>query len=401
MQIKKFLGSTLKDATLQMKEEFGNEAIILGSRVIEENSELGRRKMFEITVGYDEKSNPRIEESEEEELYMSPGFAEEIALLTKKVYPAAARQDIPSKKVNNITQIRSRINDKEKKKQSFPDILSAADTNKKQNSEIQLDIENEIKDISELLSLREISKPLVSVILNQLEQYKKFLHPSNIDSYVLSSIASMIQTKNFELYKSNKPKVVSVVGPTGVGKTTCIAKLAVIAKILHNLDVGLISVDTYRLGAIDQLRIFSEISDIDMLIAYDPEEMPGLINSFKNKDIIFIDTAGRSQKNSEHLTKTKMYLDTIKIDETFLVLSATNSTKNLFDTAEKFKTFNYDSFVFTKVDEGVAFGNLLNTITNFNLPVTFLSNGQVIPDDIISADSEFIANLIFTGKAGK
>ena len=211
----------------------------------------------------------------------------------------------------------------------------------------------------------------------------------------------MIQTKNFELYKSNKPKVVSVVGPTGVGKTTCIAKLAVIAKILHNLDVGLISVDTYRLGAIDQLRIFSEISDIDMLIAYDPEEMPGLINSFKNKDIIFIDTAGRSQKNSEHLTKTKMYLDTIKIDETFLVLSATNSTKNLFDTAEKFKTFNYDSFVFTKVDEGVAFGNLLNTITNFNLPVTFLSNGQVIPDDIISADSEFIANLIFTGKAGK
>ena len=401
MQIKKFLGSTLKDATLQMKEEFGNEAIILGSRVIEENSELGRRKMFEITVGYDEKSNPRIEESEEEELYMSPGFAEEIALLTKKVYPAAARQDIPSKKVNNITQIRSRINDKEKKKQSFPDILSAADTNKKQNSEIQLDIENEIKDISELLSLREISKPLVSVILNQLEQYKKFLHPSNIDSYVLSSIASMIQTKNFELYKSNKPKVVSVVGPTGVGKTTCIAKLAVIAKILHNLDVGLISVDTYRLGAIDQLRIFSEISDIDMLIAYDPEEMPGLINSFKNKDIIFIDTAGRSQKNSEHLTKTKMYLDTIKIDETFLVLSATNSTKNLFDTAEKFKTFNYDSFVFTKVDEGVAFGNLLNTITNFNLPVTFLSNGQVIPDDIISADSEFIANLIFTGKIGK
>jgi flagellar biosynthesis protein FlhF len=332
---------------------------------------------------------------------LSPGFAEEIALLTKKVYPATAKQNISSRNVNISTQIPIRIDNKEKKKQSFPDILSAVDKDKSRINEVQRDIEDEIKDISELLSLREISKPLVSVILNQLEQYKKFLHPSNIDSYVLSSIASMVPTKNFELYKSNKPKVVSVVGPTGVGKTTCIAKLAVIAKILHNLDVGLISVDTYRLGAIDQLRIFSEISDIDMLIAYEPEEMPGLINSFKNKDIIFIDTAGRSQKNSEHLTKTKIYLDTIKIDETFLVLSATNSTKNLFDTAEKFKTFNYDSFIFTKVDEGVAFGNLLNTLTNFNLPVTFLSNGQVIPDDIISADSEFIANLIFTGKIGK
>jgi flagellar biosynthesis protein FlhF len=401
MQIKKFLGPTLKEATLQMKEEFGSEAIILGSRVIEENSEFGKRKMFEITVGFDEKNNPKIEETEEEELYMSPGFAEEIALLSKKVYPAATKQNISSKKVNNNTQIPDLLNNKEKKKQSFSDILSAADNNKSRNSEIQRDIEDEIKDISELLSLREISKPLISVILNQLEQYKKFLHQSNLDSYVLSSIASMIPTKNFELNKSNKPKIVSVVGPTGVGKTTCIAKLAVIAKILHNLDVGLISVDTYRLGAIDQLRIFSEISDIDMLIAYEPEEMPGLINSFKNKDIIFIDTAGRSQKNSEHLTKTKMYLDTIKIDETFLVLSATNSTKNLFDTAEKFKTFNYGSFIFTKVDEGVAFGNLLNTLTNFNLPVTFLSNGQVIPDDIISADSELIANLIFTGKIGK
>lgn len=401
MQIKKFSGSTLKDATLQMKEEFGSEAIILGSRVIEENSEVGKKKMFEITVGYDETNNTRIEETEEEELYLSPGFAEEIALLTKKVYPATAKQNISSRNVNISTQIPIRIDNKEKKKQSFPDILSAVDKDKSRINEVQRDIEDEIKDISELLSLREISKPLVSVILNQLEQYKKFLHPSNIDSYVLSSIASMVPTKNFELYKSNKPKVVSVVGPTGVGKTTCIAKLAVIAKILHNLDVGLISVDTYRLGAIDQLRIFSEISDIDMLIAYEPEEMPGLINSFKNKDIIFIDTAGRSQKNSEHLTKTKIYLDTIKIDETFLVLSATNSTKNLFDTAEKFKTFNYDSFIFTKVDEGVAFGNLLNTLTNFNLPVTFLSNGQVIPDDIISADSEFIANLIFTGKIGK
>ena len=397
MQIKKFFGPTLKNATVQMKEELGSEAIILGSRLIEDVSEFGKRKMFEITVGYDEKVGHEIEETEEE-LETDPSFVDEIALLTKKVYPSG-KQTNNQPKISKYPIPNNRI-ERDKKSQLFEGDFPAVDR-KPVINENRINIEQEIKEISDLLIHREVSKPLTSVILNQLEQNKKVLHESNIDSYVLSSIASMIPTKNFELYKDSKPKVVSVVGPTGVGKTTCIAKLAVIAKILHNLDVGLISVDTYRLGAIDQLRIFSEISNIDMLIAYEPEEMPELLKSFKNKDLVFIDTAGRSQKNSEHLAKTKMYLDKIKIDETFLVLSATNSTKNLFDTAEKFKSFNYNSFIFTKIDEGVAFGNILNTITNFNLPVTFLSNGQVIPDDIISADSEFIANLIFTGKIGK
>ena len=396
MQIKKFFGPTLKDATVQMKEELGSEAIILGSRLIEDISEFGKRKMFEITAGYDEKIKHEADETEEE-IVVNPSYVDEIALLTKKVYPSG-------KEINNRTKVSALLPDNQdadvEKVRLFEGIFPAANKAVK-IKENRKNIEQEIKEISDLLIHREISKPLTSVILNNLEQYKKFLHESNIDSYVISSIASIIPTKNFELYKDSKPKVVSVVGPTGVGKTTCIAKLAVIAKILHNLDVGLISVDTYRLGAIDQLRIFSEISNIDMLIAYEPDEMQELLKSFKNKDLVFIDTAGRSQKNSEHLTKTKMYLDRIKIDETFLVLSATNSTKNLFDTAEKFKSFDYDSFIFTKIDEGVAFGNLLNTVTNFNLPVTFLSNGQVIPDDIISADSEFIANLIFTGKIGK
>jgi flagellar biosynthesis protein FlhF len=208
----------------------------------------------------------------------------------------------------------------------------------------------------------------------------------------------MLPTHKFKLQKNQKVKSVALVGPTGVGKTTCIAKLAVISKILHNLDIGLISIDTYRLGAIDQLKIFSEISTIEMQVAYEVKDIPSIMNKFKKKDIIFIDTVGRSQKNSEQLIKTKEFLDAAGVDETFLVLSSTNSTKNLFDAAERFQIFNYDSIIFTKIDEGVSFGNLLNVIANFNIPVSFLSNGQVIPDDIISASPEFIAKMIYTGK---
>jgi len=374
MQIKKYLAPTLKEATLQMKEELGNEAIILGSRAIESELKAGGKKMFEITIGYDPDKVTLRKVAEEPVKNFSKGsFAEEIAFLSDKVY---ANQN------------------KERKRK--PDNLQIGPEEKRTTKEFS--IENDKKEIIDTLINREVQRQLISVIMNQLEEYEKFLHPSNIDNYVISGISSLIPTKNLELQKNNKTKVVSVVGPTGVGKTTCIAKLAIIAKLLHNLDVGLISVDTYRLGAIDQLRIFSEVSNIDMLIAYEPEEMPGLLNSFKNKDIVFIDTAGRSQKRNDQLVKTKKYLENIKIDETFLALSSTNSTKNLFDTAEKFKVFNYGSFIFTKIDEGVSFGNILNVVTNFNVPVSFLSNGQVIPDDIISADSEFISKLIYTGK---
>ena len=361
-----------------MKDELGNEAIILGSRMIGADIESGKRKMFEITAGFDgtEKVEKKKTGTIKTETIIDKSYADELAVLTEKIY---SKENSSSIKTINKAVIH--------KTPLVPAVKS--------------ELDKELKEIADVLEHREVQKNIISLIMNQLKDYSKYLHSTNIDNYVLSSIESMIPTKNFELNKNKGTKVVAVVGPTGVGKTTCIAKLAVIAKILHNLDVGLISIDTYRLGAIDQLRIFSEVSNIDMLVAYEPEEIPEMMKSLKDKDIIFIDTAGRNQKRSDQLNRINEYLSEVKIDETFLVMSATNSTKNLYDIAEKFKVFKYNSFIFTKVDEGIAFGNILNVVTNFNIPVTFLSNGQIIPDDIMSADSEYISKLIYTGKSEK
>ncbi|NCS90393.1 MAG: flagellar biosynthesis protein FlhF, partial [Ignavibacteria bacterium] len=147
--------------------------------------------------------------------------------------------------------------------------------------------------------------------------------------------------------------------------------------------------------------IFSEISNTDMLVAYEPKEMPGLLQKFKKKDIIFIDTAGRSQNNANHLKETKLFLTAGGVTETHLVLSTTSSTRNLVDVAQKFKMFNYKSVLFTKVDEAVSYGSMLNLVFTYDIPIMFLTNGQVIPDDIISADSEFIASMIYKGKMTK
>jgi flagellar biosynthesis protein FlhF len=134
-------------------------------------------------------------------------------------------------------------------------------------------LEKEFKEIADTLIQREVQRRIVDTVINQLRKYSDFLQPSNIDNYVISTISSMIQTSSFQVEKRQKTKVIALVGPTGVGKTTCIAKLAVISKILHNLNIGLISLDTFRLGAIDQLKIFSEISNIELRVAYEPQDV--------------------------------------------------------------------------------------------------------------------------------
>lgn len=368
MKIKKYVAPTLKEATEKMKNELGDEAIILSTRVVEEKSLNGIVKLFEITSGLEED---KIETPLEEEEAMKNSFVEEISNFSF---------------------------DKLKSKFTFPQTIE--NYSSKLNSVVKEPIEKELKEVVDTLINHEVQKPLIKMVVNQLKKSKSLLNSSNLNEYVISCLSSMIPTADFKLAKGKKSKVVALVGPTGVGKTTSIAKLAAISKILHNLDVGIISIDTYRLGAIDQLRIFSEISNIDLLVAYEPEEMPELLAKLKTKDLIFIDTVGRNPKNKEELRKIRKFLEEIKVDETFLVLSATSSAKNMMDAAEKFGMFNYTSFLFSKIDEAITYGNLMNVSSHFNKPIIFLTNGQVIPDDIISADSEYIAKIIYTGLAG-
>ena len=376
MKVKKFRALSLREASQLMKEELGGEAIILSTRLIEADPSIGQRKMFEISAGIEEPlidDEKEIKISQKLEVNPSKSFIDEMQMLTEKIANT-------------------------KKSNSMQSVYDNEVSTKVKPSKVQPILADEINLISEKLKYNDVSENIVTTVMTQLKKSEEVLEESNINNFVLSNISSMISTAEFEIEKKSGGQKVAFIGPTGVGKTTCIAKLATISKILHNLDVGIISIGTYRLGAIDQLRIFSEIVDIDLLIAYEPEEMPALLKKFKSKDIIFIDTAGRSQKNTEHLKKMKEFLDVVKPDSTHLVLSSTSTTKTLYDAADKFDLFDYSSIVFTKIDEAVVYGNMLNVSANFNKPIIYLTNGQVIPDDIISAEPDFIANMIYSGK---
>lgn len=362
MQIKKFKAETLKEAIAEMKAEYGDEAIVLSTKVIEGHNE---HKSFEITAGIEEDVNIEVVEKSRNEAKVED-FQTEMKKLTEKIYGVSGTQ---RNKKANIVQKKEKFSQKD-----------------------------ELLQIKQALLDKDLNLEIVDTVINKIGQYAPFVDSANKEDYLLSTLGSLIPTSEFELDKGNKPKVISLVGPTGVGKTTCIAKLAVISKILHNLDIGLISIDTYRLGALDQLKIFSEISNIDFLVAYEPNDIPKFMKKFKNKDIVFIDTVGRSQNNQKLLSSINDFLDKVQVDETYLVINSTSDYKVMLDVAQKFEVLNYDAFVFSKLDEAISFGNIMNLVNQMNVPIKYLTNGQVIPDDIIAADSEFIANMIYTGK---
>lgn len=378
MHIKKYRAVSLKEATQIMKSELGSEALILGTKVVADEND-NRLKLYEITAGVDkfeiaEETKAKILK---QNLSQNNSFLDEMKNMSAKIYQQNQNQ---KQKISEAYGVAPKV----AKEIETPKAKPIAD--------------DRMKEIIKNLTEKEVQKSVVLSIMEQLKKYKNFLSKDNLENYVQTCLGSLILTKTLDLNVKKQNKVIALVGPTGVGKTTTIAKLALIAKIIHKLDVGLISIDTYRLGAIDQLKSFADVSHTDFLVAYEPGEMPALIKKFAKKDIIFIDTVGRNHKNDAQLKTNLDFLESVKIDETFLVLSATSSTRNLIEIAKKFKMFNYSAFILSKIDEAVVHGNIINLSAKTGNPIAFLTNGQTIPDDIISADKDYIANLILTGQ---
>lgn len=369
MKVKKFFAASLKEALEQIKIELGDEAVILSTKSIDGDNRFGTKACFEVVAGLDDNSKERESVSKTPKIRSSdPSFSEEDLLgLKEKIF--------------------------KEKKQFSPHLKEK----KNEERDTREKFTREIEEIKKMLIANDVKNSIVEYVLKQIRKQSDLIKKGELDDFVLASLSSLINTEGFEVNNNTKPKTVALVGPTGVGKTTCVAKLALISKILHKLDVGLITIDTFRLGALDQIKIFSELSKIELLVAYEPSELKKLAKKFSKKDLIFIDTVGRSQANQTHLQDIKKMLDTVEIDETFLVMNTVGSTKNLLDVGKKFNILNYSGLIFSKIDESVSYGNILNVSYDLNKPIKFLTNGQVIPDDIIAADADNIAKMIYSG----
>lgn len=188
--------------------------------------------------------------------------------------------------------------------------------------------------------------------------------------------------------------VAALVGPTGVGKTTTLAKLAANFKLRDGVKVGLITVDTYRVAAVDQLRTYAELIDLPMHVVSSPREMRGAMQQLQEMDLVLIDTAGRSPRDEVKIQELKGYLAEADVDQVHLVLSLVASARSLEQAAEKFRTVGVTSLLLTKLDEAAGAGAILSAARRIALPISYLTNGQDVPDDIEPASTPHLTRLI-------
>jgi len=181
---------------------------------------------------------------------------------------------------------------------------------------------------------------------------------------------------------SGRPRTIALVGPTGVGKTTTIAKLAATFKLKQEKHVGLITMDTYRIAAVDQLQTYAKIIGVPLHVVSGPEEMRAAVRKCAGCDVVLIDTAGRSQRDDPRLEELRTFLEAAQPHETHLVLSSTCTQRVLEDTIERFAKINTDRIIFTKLDEAVTFGVVLNVLRKVSKQLSYVTTGQEVPHQI-------------------
>lgn len=191
-----------------------------------------------------------------------------------------------------------------------------------------------------------------------------------------------------------RPLVMALIGPTGVGKTTTIAKLAATFKLRHGKKVGLITADTYRIAAVEQLRTYAEIIGLPLKVVNSPSEVASAADSLHDCDVILLDTAGRSQHDKGRLHELQEIVGAARPHEIHLVLSSTVAEGVMRRTAERFAALAPTRVIFTKLDEAVTFGCIANMMEVTRLPIGFVTTGQEVPDQIELADAPRLARLV-------
>lgn len=194
--------------------------------------------------------------------------------------------------------------------------------------------------------------------------------------------------------ESGQRRVVALVGPTGVGKTTTLAKLAAHLALQRQMQIALITADTYRVAAVDQLRTYADILGVPLEVVYEAGEIGAALERQAHREMILVDTAGRSPHNQAHMAELNDYLQTLAADETYLVMSLTSGYRDALRVVDNYLPLGFDRFLFTKWDEAAGPGLIYNLVRKYKRPLSYITTGQSVPEDIELADPVKITQAI-------
>lgn len=374
MSLKTYQGATMAEALASVKRELGRDAVILQTRTIRRGGMfgLGGREIIEITASTDVNVAPRpVRSSRPDPLARMFGQSR------PTVAPAAPLAESPKAMAEvggvkeDLTAIRQMVNDLVKQARSakmpdLPEELFAA--------YVEL-LESEVAE--------ELARQIVGSLRGQLTG-EELADRQRVRTALVECISRMIPTAGpVKFEATGRARVVALVGPTGVGKTTTIAKLAANYKLREGRRVGLVTIDTYRIAAVNQLATYAQIIDVPLKVVLSPSELKTTMAELAGQcDIVLLDTAGRSPNDALKLNELRGFLSAARPDETHLVLSSTSQPSAIKSAVERFSPLGVNRVILTKLDEAVSFGIILQVVRQVNASLSYVTTGQDVPDDI-------------------
>ena len=407
MKFLTFSGETPAIALKLAQKECGENALVVSTKQIRKKT-INSASLYEVVVAVDEKGKKHKKtesKKRDEDVLLNISNAakqiSKIANVTTKSFDIVDKNEkssslTPNEDLGDIKQEITKLADKIK-------LIQEMFWEEKAPSRNNLQIPPEFSEIYKLAKKSGMGDDHLENIMNLTLEHMPIRMRSNsstIKRYFQVLLRKLIPIRvESEITKRSK-KVMMFVGPTGVGKTTTIAKLA--ARHSYILEkrskVGIITLDTYRIGAVEQLFQYAKMMRLPIEDVVDPNDFNIALNSLSHCDLILIDTVGSSQYDRQKLLKLEKFIrkSDFKIDVN-LVLSAGCKLEDLEDTYKNFSFLDIDTLVFTKFDETKAFGTVFSLIYNTNKPVSYFSIGQEVPDDIVVASSDFLVNCILEG----
>ncbi len=414
MIIKKFQGKTEAEATELAKKELGDGVVVMNVKNVKPKGFFTsfRKPITEVTVALEEERERFVPAKKETEKHSEGGLQKNVPITeawqkeTSGVYQrnkaeiGTIEEKLDSLQTLLVQQLKSPAPEKTEIHEEAPDESKtpAKETEEEKNPELS----KFLKLLYNVMLENEVDEKYVNQIMEDIEKVHK---PNMPFDYALANAYQRMVLKfgaaeEIAPAKSG-PKAVFFIGPTGVGKTTTIAKIASKFSVEDKKRVALLTTDTFRIAAAEQLRTYASILEVPFRVIYTIQELEDAVRDFKEYDYILIDTTGHSHQNEEQKEAMKELvhcIDGMVEKEVFLVLSATTKYRDLVQIADSYKDVAEYKLIFTKLDETSAFGNILNLRFHTGASLSYVTCGQNVPDDIEKFNPQKTVKSLLSGK---
>lgn len=444
MRVKQYVVETMPEAMLQIRKDLGSDAVILSTKEIKVGGVMGmfRKKRIEVVAAVDKEENKQTTKPVQNQFTPVPrAFVPEAYRQTARSFVAASDESATMSTADQSVQDQSAAapsvfesrnigsdidsgtgssSTDHKPRPQGADFSGSTTAPKPTGSDLQQDkLMTELQDLKQMVTRLSKQGTSADPVPEELHTIRERLTEQDVWPEVWETWFDSIQAKWSEnglkeqdveqivklevmhfleqrIEEGILPttRIVYVAGPTGVGKTTTIAKLAAEQMFKKQRKVGFITSDTYRISAVEQLRTYASILNVPLEVVQSPGDTQRAISRLENCDLIFMDTAGRNYRNELLVSELQSLLAPVENSETFLVMSMTSKSADMVQITEHFSKYGLDKVIFTKMDETGSCGPLFNLLHRFPLKLAYVANGQNVPDDLLKPDADSLSKQL-------